>query len=167
MIHGNDYSRYDLPISLELMLAQSDAFHEIGEEFVRTVAGRLRLVEIKGGKTIVNEGDPADELLFLLQGRVTVRTESITPNLEIGLSRLGAGEALGELAVFEGGHRSASLIALDTCVVAAIVVRELQDLCEATPSEGLRIYRNLGRIVADRLREMNRKVMNLVRQRYY
>ena len=69
---------------------------------------------VKAGKTLVQQGDPGDELFLVLDGvlSVVVDGESVT--------ELGPGAVLGERAALEGGTRTSTLRAVTKCRVAAI-----------------------------------------------
>ncbi|MEO3857641.1 cyclic nucleotide-binding domain-containing protein [Acrocarpospora sp. B8E8] len=75
--------------------------------------GRKPLVrELAGGQTLVRQGDRGDSLFLLLDGVVTVDVDGRT------LGELGPGVVLGERAVLETGHRTATLTAVTPIRVA-------------------------------------------------
>jgi Cyclic nucleotide-binding domain len=66
------------------------------------------------GETLVRQGEPGDDMFLLLDGHLDVEIDG-----EI-VARVGAGAVLGELAVLEGGRRSATLRAARSCRVAVL-----------------------------------------------
>lgn len=75
--------------------------------------GRKPLVrELAGGQTLVRQGEPGTSLFLLLDGVLTVDVDGRT------LGELGPGVVLGERAVLETGHRTATLTALTPIRVA-------------------------------------------------
>lgn len=69
---------------------------------------------VKAGKTLVQQGDPGDELFLVLDGVLVVDVDGEP------LAELGPGAVLGERAVLEGGARTSTLRAVTKCRVAAI-----------------------------------------------
>jgi glutaminase len=62
------------------------------------------------GERIVGRGDPADKIYLLVRGEVSV-TVSLAGERPLRLATLSAGMVFGELAVIEGGMRSADVVA--------------------------------------------------------
>ena len=69
---------------------------------------------IKKGRTIVEQGKPGDELFLVLDGVVTVEVDGEA------LGELGPGAVVGERAIVEKGHRTATLKAQTNVRVAAV-----------------------------------------------
>jgi len=72
---------------------------------VRIMSGgaRPQIRTLKQGKYLVRQGDPGDSLFLLLDGVLSVIID------DEAVGELGPGAILGEMAVLEGGVRSASL----------------------------------------------------------
>lgn len=68
--------------------------------------------KVKKGKTLVEQGDPGEELFLLLDGVLTVEVNGEP------LAELGPGAILGERALLEGGTRTSTLRAATACKVA-------------------------------------------------
>jgi Cyclic nucleotide-binding domain len=71
-------------------------------------------LRLRKGATLVSQGDPGHELFLLLDGLLAVEIDGRT------VSELGPGVVVGELALLEGGRRTATLRAVTTCRVAAV-----------------------------------------------
>jgi signal transduction histidine kinase len=78
--------------------------------------GQLRVFE--AGQMLFRQGDTGDSLYVILRGALRVY-QSDEHGVELDLGRLQAGASLGELALLDGGPRSASVAALEptTCFV--------------------------------------------------
>ena len=72
---------------------------------------RIRLAE---GETLVEQGQPGDELYLLLDGVVVVEVEGEE------IAELGPGTIFGERALLEGGRRTATVRARTPCRVAVV-----------------------------------------------
>ena len=69
---------------------------------------------IKKGATIVEQGEPGDELFLILDGVVTVEVDGEA------LGELGPGAVVGERAIVEKGTRTATLKAQTKVRVAVV-----------------------------------------------
>lgn len=78
------------------------------------VQGLLALGEVRtyaSGEQLCKEGDPADGVLLILRGRLSVYIER--RGAELVMSEFGPGAILGEIAVLCGMPRAASVRALE------------------------------------------------------
>ncbi len=66
------------------------------------------------GRTLVEQGDPGDDVYLLLNGVLSVEVDGRV------LAELGPGAILGERAVLERGERTSTLRALTDCKVAVV-----------------------------------------------
>ena len=70
--------------------------------------------QLQPGQTLVEQGDPGDELFLLFDGVLSVEQDG-QPVVEVG-----PGAILGEMALLEGGTRTATLRAVTRCRVAVV-----------------------------------------------
>jgi Cyclic nucleotide-binding domain len=71
-------------------------------------------LRLRRGATLVEQGDPGDELYLLFDGLLAVEIDGRT------VAELGPGAVVGEVALLEGGRRTATLRAVTPCRVAAV-----------------------------------------------
>jgi hypothetical protein len=69
---------------------------------------------LRPGDTLVRQGDPGDELFLLFDGVLAVEQDGQT------VVEVGPGAILGEMALLEGGRRTATLRAVTRCRVAVV-----------------------------------------------
>ncbi len=99
----------------------------------RLMAGGLaKRKKLDPGDTLVEQGAPGNELYLLIDGVLTVHVDGD----EVG--ELGPGAIVGELALLEGGVRTATLTARTKCRVAVIRA----DLVEREAMESLAANRS-------------------------
>ncbi len=78
------------------------------------IAARGRLAEAPAGAVLIRQGDDADALYVLLAGEIRVlRWDAAGGEVEIG--RRFTGECFGEMALLDGGPRSATVEAVTAC----------------------------------------------------
>jgi Cyclic nucleotide-binding domain len=89
-------------------------------ELSRVIIGSApHWIRLRKGATLVNQGDPGDELYLLFDGVLAVEIDGVT------VGELGPGAVVGEVALLAGGRRTATLRAVTTCRVAAVPGHQL------------------------------------------
>ena len=106
--------------------------------------------DMKKGQTLLLQGDPGDQLLILLSGNAKV-TMVAQNGREITLDYVDAGAMLGEIAVLNGGGRSASVIALSAGSYLRLTRAAFEAFVERQPGVAWRLLKELAR----RLRQTN------------
>jgi Cyclic nucleotide-binding domain len=81
---------------------------------VAVIDAKPRFCRLRAGRTLVQQGEPGDELFLLFDGVLRVEIDS-RPVTEVG-----PGAILGEMALLEGGRRMATLRAVTPCRVAVV-----------------------------------------------
>jgi len=147
-------------------LSQLQILSTLPTEFVSALAKEARIFATYRGQTIIEEGEAAREVFFLITGKVSVQIESIAPNVEIGINRINMGEIFGEMALLGEGVRSATIVAREVCVLVSIPIERVEALCAAQPDVGMLFFKAIAGTLADRVREMNHKVLNMMRARF-
>jgi|CXWL01.1.fsa_nt_gi CRP-like cAMP-binding protein len=109
--------------------------------------------DMKKGQTLLLQGDPGDQLLILLAGNAKV-TMVAQNGREITLDYADAGSVLGEIAVLDGGARSASVIAVSDGSFLRLTRAAFEAFVERQPGMAWRLMRELAR----RLRQTNNTV---------
>jgi len=84
----------------------------LSNEDLATVAERATTRKLAAGDVLMKKGDPGDSLFLIHSGLVKITTEN-SKGEELILNRWGAGSAIGEMSLLDGGTRSASVIALE------------------------------------------------------
>ncbi|MEP3224906.1 MAG: cyclic nucleotide-binding and patatin-like phospholipase domain-containing protein [Parasphingorhabdus sp.] len=109
-------------------LARHALFDGVSDAAVKSLESASTLKPIIGGERLVAQGDDADALYFVESGRfrVVVNKAHIVAHIE-------AGEALGELAFFAGGKRTADVIATRDSVVLKISRNAFDTIAKTHP----------------------------------
>ncbi len=107
--------------------------------------------------TIINAGEKAETLYYLIKGSVAVMMKD-EDGKEMILSYLGQGDFFGEAGLFEEGQtRSAWVRAKNTCDVAEISYKKFRQLIQVNPEILMMLTAQLAR----RLQHTSRQVKNL------
>ncbi|ALO46266.1 EAL domain-containing protein [Pseudohongiella spirulinae] len=91
----------------------------------------------RAGEIIMRQGEPGEIAYFIQQGQVQVLVR-LADGSEVEVARRSAGSLIGEMAIVDGGPRSASIIALQDCCLLEISRSEFSKaLTHANPIVGL------------------------------
>ncbi len=102
------------------------------------------------GTHIIRQTEHSECLYFIESGQVTARLEFADGHF-IRLSTMGAGTIVGEVGMFLGGQRMASIVAEKSCRVYRLSADALQRMRGADPSLALAFHQFLIRLLAERL----------------
>lgn len=106
------------------------------------VAAVLQLRTVERGNYVLHKGVVGDHLLFLLSGRL--QTIDLTDDgREIGLNFLVAGDYFGELSIIDNLPRSASVVACENSLIAALPRAEALTLIYHTPLVAERLIQRM------------------------
>ena len=105
------------------------------------------------GARVFHEGDRSDACYVIREGEVRVTREH-SDGRAIALATLGPGELVGELAMLDGGVRSASVEALTDIELLAVSAADMKGLLERNAD----ITTKLVIALAQRLRETNERI---------
>jgi CRP/FNR family transcriptional regulator, cyclic AMP receptor protein len=105
---------------------------------------------------ILEEDDTGQDVYFILQGEVQVRSKVAKDDkLSGGLARLKENDFFGELAMFDGEPRSAEVIAMTDCVIARIDGPSLIRFMDESPEKGYFVLREIFMNMVRHLRQNN------------
>lgn len=114
---------------------------------------RATLCPMKKGDVMLHQGDPGDHLIILLDG--TIRVSMVASNgREIILDYLEPGSVIGEIALLDGGERTASATALGEGQFLKIGATAFRDVLEKHPRMAWRLLQEMAR----RLRNANNTI---------
>jgi CRP/FNR family cyclic AMP-dependent transcriptional regulator len=138
------------------MLKGVGGFENLSDEQIGLLTERAVTSAYPKGAIIVNEGDQGNSLFLILSG--SVKTFLSDENgREVVLSTQGSGEYFGDLALFDGEPRSASVMTLEPCKVMIISKVQLREAISDDPEIGLSLLKGL----AGRVRLLTENVRTL------
>src|SRR6266571_366221 len=94
------------------LLEQAPLFSVLRGEDMRDLADKFHAVRYRKGEVIFREGEPAERLFLIDEGRVKLSIASPTGQ-ELLVAVLGRGQIFGELAVVDWGNREMDARAME------------------------------------------------------
>jgi CRP-like cAMP-binding protein len=138
------------------LLSEIELFSELSQDELREVAAHAQIRKVATDTTIFYEGDAADAVYVVVNGRVKVVTTS-SDGKEFILTVLGAGQVFGEMGLLEAAPRSAAVVTITEVELMVIKREDFDRLIETRPT----ISRKLMAILSRRLRRANSKMESL------
>lgn len=114
----------------------------------RALARRCAWRRHPRGALVIARGEPAGEVLFLVEGRLSVIDPGMSGR-EVAYGEIGPGGHAGELAAIDGGPRSADVVAAEDCRVAALPAETFRALLLDQPRLALALLEDVAAMVRD------------------
>jgi glutaminase len=128
---------------------------------VALLQATVDIASFPAGEFIVREGDPADSLYLLAAGQVSVCLRLGNGTHQKRLATIAPGVAFGELAIFDGGTRSADVIADRPAICYMLQFAKLDELAACHPEIRTKLLCNIGRELSVRLRRADDEIRSL------
>lgn len=106
-------------ITLTEALEHSELFKGLSRKSCMLVSAAMRQHVLQAKETLFRQGDEGDRFYVVLKG-VLKTVDTASDGAEIVLSLLGPGKSFGEIALLDGGKRSASMVAISNCLVSSL-----------------------------------------------
>jgi glutaminase len=113
------------------------------------------------GETILREGEVADSLHLLAAGSASVCLRLSNGTQSKRVSSIGPGLAFGELALLDGGVRSADVVADEPVVCYVLATEKLNSLATNYPEIRHKLILNIARELSGRLRRADAEIRSL------
>jgi CRP/FNR family cyclic AMP-dependent transcriptional regulator len=110
------------------------------------LATRCAWRRFRAGELVLSREADDRDLLFVVSGRLRVVNYAASGR-EIAFGVVDPGSHVGELAALDGAPRSASVEALDACVVAFLPPAPFHELLLEHPQLAVAMLKNLARII--------------------
>ncbi|MDP3179321.1 MAG: cyclic nucleotide-binding domain-containing protein [Spirochaetaceae bacterium] len=140
----------------EQALGKVGLFERLNPKFIKGIAGICTERSFKEGDFLMKQGDSGIGLFIILSGKVKVEKID-TSGKTVELAENGAGDILGEMAVFDGAPRSASVVATAETNCLVLASWEFNSFLKAHPEAALELLP----IVVKRFRETNDALIGL------
>jgi predicted acylesterase/phospholipase RssA/CRP-like cAMP-binding protein len=119
---------------LDNLVSKTAPFSSMSLRAQGRVAALLTECMLSAGDYLTKEGDYGDSLYIVAEGLLSI-TKRDQDGRPIFLGKVGAGEVVGELALLTGHPRAATIIAEESCLIAALSLAEFELLTAEFPQD--------------------------------
>lgn len=136
-------------------------FENLSDRELRTLEPMVYVRRYTHNESIFQQGDPSLGMYIVKTGAVKIirRSPGGQPRL---IATLTAGEFFGELGLIDDAPRSAAAVAHDATETIGFFKPDLMTLIRRNPDLGLKIFRNLAKTMAARLRRTHEELEHLL-----
>jgi CRP/FNR family transcriptional regulator, cyclic AMP receptor protein len=127
-------------------------FEGLSSEQLARVANVTEVRRYPARGVVVTQGEPATELFAVVRGRLKV-SSSNADGRDTVLGIMAEGEVFGEVALLDGGLRSATCSAVEPCELLVVSRAQFLELLENTPGIAVKLLLVLSR----RLRRLSQR----------
>jgi CRP/FNR family transcriptional regulator, cyclic AMP receptor protein len=145
---------------IEVMQATS-LFKGIAAQDLEILAPLFTEKKLSEGTTVFVENMPGESLYLIGEGTVQI-SKMIAEGREKTLAILGPEDFFGEMAILDGGTRSATARVVENACLLRIRKSDFETLCDKNPRVALKLMHNIIRLFSRRIRENKEEYMNML-----
>lgn len=127
----------------KMMLQRSPLFRGLPPASLERVVGLATQRRYRGAEIIFSQGDPGDALYAVIAGRIRI-SAGTADGREMSLNIMEPGDTFGEIALLDGGHRTATATATEPSDLVAIRRDHFSALLEREPLLALELLKLCG-----------------------
>jgi CRP/FNR family cyclic AMP-dependent transcriptional regulator len=132
-------------------LARVPLLESIPAETLEALARVMRRRDVAAGEVIWHEGDEAEAMLLVLDGRVSMSLR-LPGHRVVEVSAVGAGEVLGEVPMLDGGRHPATARASEPTSLLSLSRADFAALVSGRHPTAFALKRRIARVACMRLR---------------
>jgi CRP/FNR family transcriptional regulator, cyclic AMP receptor protein len=127
-------------------LSRSSVLGGLPRAELEQLAAAMRRRSYRQGEVVFHQGDPGDTLHLVYRGRLKIVLASATGD-EAVLAIVGPGDLFGEMALLDGGPRSATVVALEPVETATLTRGDFLALLRRSPAAVNGLLAALARVI--------------------
>ncbi|HUL41951.1 MAG TPA: cyclic nucleotide-binding domain-containing protein [Burkholderiales bacterium] len=141
------------------MVGNSTFFSELNREDVGKLASFMQVYRARPGEIIIQEGDPGDYMLLLIQGQVDIFKKGRRGD-ELHMTLVLPGMTIGEMSMIDGEPRFATCVAKEPSIFAVLTRDNMVKIVLDQPKLGAKILIKLVTLLSQRLRQTSQKLLD-------
>jgi len=127
------------------MLERAPLFSGVDREVLARIAELTEVEEVAAGTTLTHEGRHEGYFFVVIEGTIRIERGGRTINT------MGPGDFLGEIALLDGGPRTATAVAETACRLLSLMPEQFHQLLEDMPTVQTAVLKS----VAEHLRKVD------------
>lgn len=132
------------------LLGNVSLFSSLEDKELDLLLSATTTKRLKPREVLCRKGDPGNQLYGILSGSLKVTTTG-TDGKDVMFGLMGPGEVIGEIALFDGEVRSATVTAVEATELLTLHRRELIPFLEKNPKAAI----GLASVLAARVRQLS------------
>src|SRR5258708_4370119 len=148
--HGTNFDK-------RAVLREHPIFRVLGPDLIERLASYAHTRTVAAGTTIFARGDAGTCLFAVCAGTVKITNRSLDGKDAV-FNLINVGEIFGEIALLDGGPRTADAMAMTDCELMVIDRREFVPLVESRPDIALRLIE----VLCGKLRHTSEQIEDMM-----
>lgn len=124
------------------LIARSFLFQGISDQHLEHLARYSKIKQIAARKVICQRGEQGSQMFIIVSGRVSMNTDS-EEGKELTFGILGPGDIFGEIALLDGGERTATVKTIEATEVLMLERRDFLPFLEKFPKVAISLLSTL------------------------
>lgn len=137
-------------------LSGIDLFEGLSKDDLAVIEAACQFLPHKAGDEIFNRSTDNRDVFFVVAGRVRIVNFSVSGR-EVAYAEIESGTYFGELSAIDGEPRSATIVALEDCLLASLDQMTFLQVLQNHPAVGLRVLQRMASII----RACDERIMDL------
>jgi CRP-like cAMP-binding protein len=129
---------HEPPVDKRKLLAHHPLFGRLEPDQLERLVTYMRVAHYPRRTVLFRKGDPGNNMMVVLHGRVKVCTHS-EDGKELVLNLFSPGEVFGEIALLDGADRTADAVTLDACDLLVLERRDFLPFLRGHPDACMRL----------------------------
>lgn len=128
-------------------------FEDVSEGQLSKIAEISEVAKRSRGELIFSEGDRAEYLYILVEGKVVIRVQLTSRPESVTVAALNqTHQSFGWSGIVEPYHYTASALCEEDCYLIAIPGKKLIEILRSEPASGFEVMRHISEVISSRLR---------------
>jgi len=141
-------------------LSRLPLFQALSLDEISILDQYLGLLELARGDTVFDEGDNSGFVCFVVNGELEVSKKSAAGESSV-ITKLGTGQAIGEMALIDELPRSATVKAHSPSSLTVLSRNDFEELATQSPEIAVKILKYLARSLSLNLRRTSNIVSDM------
>ncbi len=133
---------------------------ELSKDEAATLAGLMRLRELKGGDYLIEEGATDDSLHVIVEGNLEVVKHTASDGAA-SIAIIREGQLAGELSFIDGDAHTVGLRTLCDCKVLSLAREDFENMVDKNPQLVYKVMRAVARSAHKIMHQMNHEFIEL------
>ena len=136
-------------------------FQDLSAEQRESMQALATIQSLQKNEIVTHEGEPADDIYFLLDGKIELTTSSLMGS-PLVMDVIKPGDLFGWSAFFEGSNLTATSVCSTDVKVAKINGRAFFNRLMENPEAGMKVMVRFSETIARRLKEARSRLAHLL-----
>jgi CRP/FNR family transcriptional regulator, cyclic AMP receptor protein len=114
--------------------------------------------QVEAGEVLWREGEPGDDLIFIIGGRLEAKKQTEFPDKDLVVGVFSTGTILGVLGFIDQRPRAITVVALEETELLLLSREQFERLLAEHPGPGIALLKGLVIALSTRLRQANERL---------